>query len=240
MSLAWHAIHDNLLHSSRTLTFQRHFDLIRQTGAGLAALGDPAALLDALHRQTASADSKNDCLKSLVRAAQGDWAEADTALTLLLLALWPGLDAIRRRSLRRRIGAPADITSEILARATEALRRLDLGRVNWIAATVLKNIERDMIRDTRSDAHRQRVTSNTVPEDVADERDASSDDLGASLLFADVEKLIGGDAVLVIRVAVEGFTQAEAAVELGLSEEAARKRDQRAAQRLRTALEKSE
>ena len=170
MSLAWHAIHDNLLHSSRTLTFQRHFDLIRHTGAGLAALGDPAALLDALHRQTASADSKNDCLKSLVRAAQGDWAEADTALTLLLLALWPGLDAIRRRSLRRRIGAPADITSEILARATEALRRLDLGRVNWIAATVLKNIERDMIRDTRSDAHRQRVTSTTVPEDVADER----------------------------------------------------------------------
>ena len=112
--------------------------------------------------------------------------------------------------------------------------------MNWIAATVLKNIERDMIRDTRSDAHRQRVTSNTVPEDVADERDASSDGLGASLLFADVEKLIGGDAVLIIRVAVEGFTQAEVAVELGLSEEAARKRYQRAAQRLRTALGKSE
>jgi RNA polymerase sigma factor (sigma-70 family) len=240
MSLAWHAIHDNLLHSSRTLTFQRHFDLIRRTGVGLAALGDPAALLDALHRQTASPDIKNDWLKALVRAAQGDKAAADTALTVLLLALWPGLDAIRRRSLRRRIGAPADITSEILARATEALRCLDLDRVNWIAATVLKNIERDMVRDTRSEAQRQRVTSNTVPEDVADERDASSDDLGASLLFADVEKLVGGDATLVIRVAVEGFTQAEVALELGLSEEATRKRYQRATLKLRRAHEENE
>jgi DNA-directed RNA polymerase specialized sigma24 family protein len=240
MSLAWHAIHDNLLHSSRTLTFQRHFDLIRQTGAGLAALGDPAALLDALHRQTAGPDSKNDWLKALVRAAQSDKAEADTALTLLLLALWPGLDAIRRRSLRRRIGVPADITSEILARATEALRCLDLDRVNWIAATVLKNIERDMMRDARGETQRQRATSNTLPEDVADERHASSDDLGASLLFADVEKLVGGDATLVIRVAVEGFTQAEVALDLGLSEEATRKRYQRATLKLRRAHEENE
>ncbi len=240
MSLAWHAIHDNLLHSSRTLTFQRHFDLIRRTGVVLAALGDPAALLDAQHRQTASPDSKNDWLKALVRAAQGDKAEADTALTLLLLALWPGLDAIRRRSLRRRIGVPADITSEILARATEALRCLDLRRVNWIAATVLKNIERDMIRDTRSEAQRQRATSSTVPEDVADEREVGPGGLGASLLKSDVEKLVGGDATLVIRVAVEGFTQAEIALELGLSEEAIRKRYQRATLKLRRAHEENE
>jgi len=240
MSLAWHAIHDNLLHSSRTLTFQRHFHLIRRTGVGLAALGDPAALLDALHRQTASPDIKNDWLKALVRAAQGDKAEADTALTVLLLALWPGLDAIRRRSLRRRIGVPADITSEILARATEALRCLDLDWVNWIAATVLKNIERDMVRDSRSEAQRQRVTSSVVPEDVADERDVGPGGLGASLLKSDVEKLVGSDATLVIRVAVEGFTQAEVALQLGLSEEAARKRYQRAAFKLRRAHEENE
>ena len=240
MSLAWHAIHDNLLHSSRTLTFQRHFDLIRRTGVGLAALGDPAALLDALHRQTASPDIKNDWLKALVRAAQGNTAEADSALTLLLLALWPGLDAIRRRSLRRRIGVPADITSEILARATEAFRCLDLDRVNWIAATVLKNIERDIIRDSRSEAQRQRVTSDTVPEDIADERDVGPGGLGASLLKSDVEKLVGGDATLVIRVAVEGFTQAEVALQLGLSEEATRKRYQRATVKLRRAHEENE
>jgi RNA polymerase sigma-70 factor (ECF subfamily) len=48
--------------------------------------------------------------------------------------------------------------------------------------------------------------------------------------------VIGADAGLVLRVAVEGFSQAEVAVELGLSEAAARKRYQRATRRLRAAL----
>lgn len=240
MSLAWHAIHDNLLRSSRTLTFHRHFDLIRQRGAALAALGDPTALLDALHRQSANPDGKNDYLKVLVRAAQGTDPEADTALTLLLLALWPGLDAVRRRSLRRCLGADDDITSEILARATEVLRGLDLGRVNWIAATVLQNIERDMLRDTGREAQRRRVTSDVVPEEVPDERDTARGHLGATLLRSDIDKLVGGDATLVIRVAVEGFTQAEVAVELGISEAAARKRYQRAVLKIRKAHEENE
>ena len=40
-----------------------------------------------------------------------------------------------------------------------------------------------------------------------------------------------------IRVAIEGFSQAEVAVELGLTEAAARKRYQRAMRRLHAALE---
>jgi RNA polymerase sigma-70 factor (ECF subfamily) len=240
MSLAWNAIHDNLLYSSRTLTFQRRFDLIRRNCSPLAPFRDPAGLLDALHRQSGSPGGKNDCLRALVREAQGTAPESDTALTVLLLALWPGLDSVRRRSLRLRIGTPAEITSDILARATETLRGLDLGRVNRIAATVLQNIQRDMIRACRSQADLRRVTSSTVPEDLPDEREAGGGQLSASLLHADVEKIIGDDAFLVIRVAVEGFTQAEVAVELGLSEEATRKRYQRAALRLRRAHEKND
>ena len=239
MSLAWHAIHDNLLHSSRTLTFQRHFDMIRQNSAALAPFRDPAALLDALHRQSGTPDGKNECLRALVRQAQGTAPESDTVLTVLLLALWPGLDSVRRRSLWLRIGTPAEITSDILARATEILRGLDLGRMNRIAATVLQNIQRDMIRACRSQAARQKVTSGTLPEDLPDERAPGGSQLSVSLLHSDVEKIIGDDASLVIRVAVEGFTQAEVAVELGLSEEAARKRYQRAALRLRRTLEKN-
>ena len=52
-----------------------------------------------------------------------------------------------------------------------------------------------------------------------------------------VRKLLGDDALLVIRVAIEGFSQAEVAVELGLTEAAARKRYQRAMRRLNAALE---
>jgi DNA-directed RNA polymerase specialized sigma24 family protein len=240
MSLAWNAIRDNLVHSSRALTFQRRFDLIRQKSAIIAPFRDPAALLDMLHRRSGSADDKNDCLKALVREARDFGPEADTALTLLLLAMWPGLDAVRRRSLGLRLGTTFEITSEILARATEALRGLDLGRVNRIAATVVQNIQRDMIRACRGEAQRQRVTSCAVPVDLPDPREAGRDHLGASLLHTDVEKIIGDDAFLVIRVAVEGFTQAEVAVELGLSEEATRKRYQRAAPKLRKAFEEND
>lgn len=133
----------------------------------------------------------------------------------------------------------SDITSELLGRATESLRTLDLGRVNRIAATVLRNMQRDMIRACRCEAARQGVTSETLPDELPDERAIGGSRLSASLLRADVERVIGEDASLVIRVAVEGFTQAEVAVEFGISEEAARKRFQRSARRLREAHEKN-
>jgi RNA polymerase sigma-70 factor (ECF subfamily) len=115
---------------------------------------------------------------------------------------------------------------------------LDLGRVNRIAATVLQNIQRDMIRDIRRETQRQRVTSNTIPEGLPDERAPGGSHLSISLLRADVARIIGDNASLVIRVAVEGFTQAEVAVEFGISDEAARKRYQRASVKLRRAHEK--
>ena len=146
MSIAWHAIRDHLTGSSSKLHFQRSFDAIRRTQAALAPFRDPAALLDGLHRTTGDPARKNLILAALVGAAQGDGPTSDCALTLLLLALWPGLDAIRRRSLWRRLGTADEIASDVLARTTEAVRGLDLGRVNWIAATVLRNVERDMIR----------------------------------------------------------------------------------------------
>lgn len=239
MSLAWNAIHDSLLHSSRTLTFQRQFDLMRRSCSALAAFCDPASLLDALHRQSESHDRKNECLRTLVGEAQRTGPQSDTALTVLLLALWPGLDCIRRRSLGWRLGSTSDITSELLSRATESLRTLDLGRINRIAATVLRNMQRDMIRGCRREAARQGVTSERLPDELPDERAIGGSRLSLSLLRTDVERVIGEDASLVIRVAVEGFTQAEVAVEFGLSEEAARKRYQRATRRLREAHEKN-
>ena len=58
----------------------------------------------------------------------------------------------------------------------------------------------------------------------------------AAALRDELHRLIGIDALLVIRVAIEGYSQAEAAAEFGLSHEAARKRYQRAMRRLRAAL----
>jgi DNA-directed RNA polymerase specialized sigma24 family protein len=237
MSFAWHEIRDHLMHSSSNLHFQRSFDAVRRAQAALAPFRDPAALLDGLHCSPGDQGQKNVILAALVRAAQGDGPASDCALTLLLLALWPGLDAIRRRSIWRRIGTADEVASDVLARTTEAVRGLDLGRVNWIAATVLRNVERDMIRVRQRDQAREHLASGADPDTVMDGDDGGIGSAGYERLEDAAREVLGDDALLVIRVAVEGCTQAEAATELGLTRDAARKRYQRAVRRLREALQ---
>jgi len=237
MSFAWHEIRDHLMHSSSTLSFQRSFDTIRRTRDPVAPFRDPAALLDGLHRRPGDPNRKNLILSALVEAAQGDGPASDSALTVLLLALWPGLDAIRRRSIWRRIGSADEIASNVLARTTEAIRGLGLERVNRIAATVLRNVERDIIRARQREAERESAASDIDPDDVPADQAGQQPAPEGAHLQDDMRKLIGADAALVIRVAIEGFSQAEVAIELGLSEAAARKRYQRAMRKLRDALQ---
>ena len=234
MSLAWHEIHDHLMTVSSTFSFHRQFERFRSTYPGLSDFSDPAALLDHLHQVRVEPEVKNQLLRALLRVAQSDGPSADCALTLLLLVLWPGLDAVRQRSIRRRLGAPDEIASDVLARATEALRGLDLGRVNKIAATILRNIERDMIRA------RQREQAFASDLDIDDLVAWPANEEGAipDLLWRrDLSRLLGEDASLVCAVAMYGFTQAEVAVVLGLSVDATRKRYQRALRRLRKVSE---
>ena len=236
MSIAWHEICDHLMLSSSTLNFQRNFEALRRTSEPLAHFADPAALLDTLHVGARAPDQKNQLLVALVRVAQSDGETADCALTLMLLALWPGLDAIRRRSIWRRIGTGDEVASEILARASEVIRCLDLQRANWIAATILRNIERDLIRTRqREDRHQSQLTD-ADPDEKPSDGEAPAN-ASAALLHRDLVRIVGRDAELVIQVAIDGFSQSEVATELGLSEAATRKRYQRATRRLRDALQ---
>ena len=237
MSFAWHEIRDHLMHSSSTLSFQRSFNTLRRAKDPLAPFRDPAALLDGLHRAPGDLDDKNLILSALVEAAQNDGSAFDCALTVLLLALWPGMDAIRRRAIWRRIGSADEIASDVLARTTEAVRGLDLGCVNRVAATVLRNVERDMVRARQRDAVRDSLVSDIEPDDVPADQAGRQPAAEDAHLQDDLRKLIGADAVLVIRVAIEGFSQVEVARELGLSEAAAWKRYQRAMRKLRDALQ---
>ena len=141
MSFTWHDFHGNLMHSSSTLNFQRGFAAVRSQHPELTRFADPAALLDHLHRGSAPSDTKNIVLSTLIRSAKSDDRAGDCALTLMLLALWPGLDGVFRRSRARRLGHVDELASEILARATTGIRNLDLTKVNWIAATILQNVD---------------------------------------------------------------------------------------------------
>jgi RNA polymerase sigma factor (sigma-70 family) len=238
MASSWDGIRNQLSRSSTKLEFHQSFSGIRKLHKEFAHYNDPAALLDCLRRKDISAHKKNGLLIRLVQLAKSKTIQSDTALTLMLLALWPGLDAVRRRSLWRKIGSPDEIASEVLARATDAVRSIDLDRVTHIAATILKNIERDMFRARKREDLRQREVSGIDPDELVDEHNNSEAVASSAMFLSDIVQLIGADATLVIRVALDGLTQAEVAAELGISESAARKRYQRAIRRLRDALEK--
>ena len=236
MYYSWHEIHDHLMRDSSTLGFQNGFNAIRSEQPVLTRFHDPAGLLDALHHSASSTDEKNALLRALIEATQGDGTAADCAVTLMLLALWPGLDAIFRRAMCRRLGSAGEVSYEVLARATEAIRCLDLNRVNRIAATILQNIERDLIRARRREFAVQKLhvafdLSDAAADPVASEPQASPD-----RLHRDLVRLVGADSTLVMRVAVDGASQGEVAAELGLTAAAARKRYQRALRRAREKL----
>jgi DNA-directed RNA polymerase specialized sigma24 family protein len=233
MSSSWHDFHEHLVQSTSLLNFQRGFTAVRSSHTALGRFADHTALLDHLHRGTATSDQRNLILTGLIVCAKGNSRSGDCALTLLLLALWPGLDGVFRRSRARRLGQTDELASEILARATQSIRELDLTQVNWIAATVLKNVERDVRRAFYREAKRQNLQ---VPFDLDQHGgifEPTDPDLVPAKLLAELTNLIGVDAGLVIRVVIDGFTQAEAGKALNLSEPAARKRFQRAIKRLR-------
>ena len=231
MPFSWNSIHQSLVRSSSTLAFSPAFATMRERHPALAQFSDVSALLDHLHRAPASADEKNDVLAALISVAQSGTAASDIAITVVLLALWPGLDAVFHR-LSHRVEAPDELPSLVLDHAVEQVRRLDLQAVRRIAATVLMNVERDVARVDLRERNTRRLSVELDPDLIGDN---GSETCGTpDLLVRDVVRHAGEDGRLVVRVAIEGFSQAELAAEIGISEPAARKRYQRAAHRLRT------
>ena len=134
MSFAWHEIHESFMHTTSTLSFQRQFEALRQTEPSLGKFRAPANLLGHLHRHTDDPEAKNQMLRAMVVAAQTDGPVSDCALELTMLALWPGLDAIRSRKRRIWLNGISDLEGELLDRLSFAIRSMDLRRVTRIAA----------------------------------------------------------------------------------------------------------
>ncbi|MBB1493226.1 sigma-70 family RNA polymerase sigma factor [Paracoccus sp. MC1854] len=232
MSFSWPGIREGLARTSTTFQFHQCFRALRRREDVLRSFRDQAALLDALNRTSGDPEHKNRILTALVRSAQRDGPEADCALTLLLLALWPGLDAVMRRARVRRLGTPDELASEILARATEAARSLDLQRVSRIAATLVMNIERDLGRAMRRESDRQHLHGEVDPDWIVAAPSWAAQGQMRTELHGDLTTLIGRDTDLVLGSALDGFSQLEMAQRLGVGEAAARKRYQRATARI--------
>lgn len=230
MFFNWSQIRAHLLRTSTTYRFQKRFEELRASNPVIAGFADPPALFDWLHQRDGDLARKNDVLKALVQAAQTKAGCADCALTCLLLALWPGLDAIRSRAIRTRADPPDEIAADLLTRVVDSIRNLRLCAVNRIAATILANIQRDMVRASKRESGKRALIVDIDPEQTPN----STSDTCHSMIFEnDLHRVVGRDADLVMRVAVAGCTQAEAAADLGLSHDVARKRYQRALGKLR-------
>lgn len=196
----------------------------------LTGFTDPPALFDWLHQRDGDPADKNVVLTALVEVAQTRGAGADCALTCILLALWPGLDAIRSRAIRQKQGPCEEVAADLLARAVQSVRNLRLCCVSRIAATILANVQRDMVRARKRESGKQTLIVDIDPERTPY---AGSDASHAMILEDDLRRVVGRDADLVMRVAIAGCSQAEAAADLGLSHDVARKRYQRALGKLR-------
>ena len=242
MRATWHAIRSELLRSIDLLSFQHRFSVLARSSEHLSRFPDPAALLDRLHAAEGDPEEKNGILRALVTAAQNG---SESATTLLLLALWPGLDGIIRRLSRHYRTEPEALVSGLLERILHGVRAVDLVRVNRIAATLLMNAERDLKRALFKTWSEQARTEALPSEDVADPTSAPSRfglpagldaDRASELILHRLRGTLSQDADLVVAVAVHGESRREAAARMGLTHEAGRKRYRRALRRLRTAL----
>lgn len=241
MSSNWSALHAQLLRQVNTLTFEHSYREVQRRCRQDLPPGDVSDLMQFLRDPAVDLGGKNSALKALVTEAQSGAAE--TTSTLLLLALWPGLDAARARIWRSYSGPATELAGDLVGRLTLEIGKLDLTRVTRIAATLLRNVERDLRRDLQRN-DRQTPAARSVDELI--------DGLSLAPLFPVVSTLpapdlaafrnrlsgiLGADLHLVLLVAVGGCSQREAAQHLGIQYETARKRFQRAIARLSACLD---
>lgn len=250
MRSRWEALRAGLVRSIRSLYAYREFADMKSRFRALDAFSDPGAVVSYLHGDDAL-DAKDALLGELVIAAQSAPYQ-QLATTLLLLGLWPGLDAVYNRRLKHFRTSPDELVSLLSEAFTALVARLDLRVVRRVAATLVMSTERDLMASRRrdwkeeskraGDAELERLLAERLAHEghLAEAAEATlgrppACDLAECLsaLRGRLEPIVGKDAELLIGVLVLEETQAEAGERLGLSHEAARKRFQRAMARIR-------
>ena len=238
MRATWSAFHLSFLSKCQRHSADRGYRAIMQSHSELVRFGSIEALLHNLHSPGGDAAERNQLLLLLVVVAQADADLSDLATTMLILALWPGLDAVHTRLCYGWREQRADMAGDVLSHVAIGIRQLDLNAVTWIAATLIRNVERDIGRRlVRARKRRSEEVAIDAPDielqladPMTDAATGDADDLRARLM-----PLFGQDTAFFLRIIHLGETQAEAGLALDLSPDAARKRYQRGLGRIRAA-----
>lgn len=250
MRATWEALHRSLRRSIGTWQAQKEFNEEKVRREILRRFDNPAALVSFLTTGKDDLDDKDLVLAALVWWIQ-DSGGSDLATSLLWLGLWPGLDNLYGRLRRFFPRDPDALVSEIGTHFTAATHRLDLTRVERVAVTLIRNLERRFHYE-RQTCKKAAALESKLPED--DEEEAISTHPGKykpsrlglpsgmdpdkemaairELLVAE----IGHDADLVVAVVLLDEYQSTASRRMGLSHAAVRKRVQRALAQLRKSV----
>ncbi len=245
MRAHWEALHESLARAVRTLEAATQFNEARKRKPALARFEDAVSLLAYLNDRGGDLDEKDAIYVALVETVQARREDASLAMSLAWLGLWPALDAIFRRRLRHFPGASEELVSEIGACFTSQVQRANLSRISRLAATLARNTERDVSEGRRAawaeDARRTDIPPEHELGEPAAPPEPSELGIPAGLSTEDeiaairalLVPIVGDDADLVIGAAIYGESQRELAQQLGITHEAARKRFQRALDRIR-------
>lgn len=247
MRSRWEAIHSGLLRSISGLDAARQFASWRARTWTLETFADPMSLVAHLSQPEGDLDEKDRLIWLLIHEARHGKAPG-LAQSILFLGLWRALDAIfvRRSALFRHRGA--DLNTELVDSFVEQIGRLDPTRVRRVAATLVRNTERDVVVSRTRELTRA-ARSVVVTPDVAsappiepevspfDPHPDQTDEAAVAAIGRWLKRVTGPDAALVIDVVVHGRDRAEVASAVGISRAALNKRVERALARARRFLE---
>jgi hypothetical protein len=247
MRSSWEALRAGLLRSIQDREARATFDELKSRSEAFERFETAADLVAAVSPDT-DLDARDPVLWALVAAAR-DRRTRRLAQALLILCLWPALDAMFRRRFFLFPDRPQDLASEIIARFTTEVHRVDPRRVGRLTATLLRNTERNVVRARRAErqvtAKRSEVTADTAvvlpPEQerepslfglTADQSETDS----VAALSGWLHAALGDDADLVVDAVFRRKRGPQIAASLGISHAAVRKRLERALARARAAL----
>jgi len=244
MRSPWEEIRRGLIQWIESREAASAFERLIRRAPALERFSRPAALVDAVAKTTDLA-AKDRVLAVLI-AATGAAETRRLAQALLMLCLWPGLDAIFHRRVVFFRRDPQDLAAEIVDRFTRCVHRIDLGRVNRITATLVRNTERDLV-DARRKECAVETSATELPAELPQEPEADVrqspfgmpcgrwDASSVGALRAWLAQAVGRDADLVIDAILLEKSGDELARAFGLTPVAARKRLGRALDRARRA-----
>lgn len=241
MRATWPALYLQLASQCSRRSSDIAYGKIRERQPLFESCGSIAELLYHQNPPGGDPDRRNAVLKALIIEAQSGEGSAELASTIVILALWPGLDALHGRLCREFPETYADHGGDILSHLSLACRTLDLQAVNRLAATLVMNAERDIRRALIAQRNRGRTElSIEAPTGAVALAVAAADEatLPIDAWRNCLSALLGRDATLFLRIIVLGETQREAGNALGLSHDVARKRHQRGMVKLKAAANK--